>query len=206
MANCPACHREVPSEQQECPYCGIVFAKWRGRNVLSSDIHLHEARDLGKAGKNQIETLMEFLNSEATTESGFGYSRFVYIRFVYGTILLLGALVVTLLAVQIVAERGGKALIGACILLAIGLVSGYMGLRLLQMKTSTEYLFSPTAAMIVGRGLITLGVAACTFGIYMWLDHETGEIPERVFEAGIGFNGMGVALYLLGRRRRMTGS
>ena len=30
MTACPACQREVPEERKDCPYCGVVFAKWKG--------------------------------------------------------------------------------------------------------------------------------------------------------------------------------
>jgi len=32
MTACPACHRDVQEGQQECPRCGVVFAKWKGRS------------------------------------------------------------------------------------------------------------------------------------------------------------------------------
>lgn len=34
MKSCPACQREVQSEASECPYCGVVFAKWRSPSVI----------------------------------------------------------------------------------------------------------------------------------------------------------------------------
>lgn len=30
MKPCPACQREVQDEASECPFCGVVFAKWKG--------------------------------------------------------------------------------------------------------------------------------------------------------------------------------
>jgi hypothetical protein len=35
---CPACQRDVPEEEQTCPYCGVVFAKWKSLHS-SSAIH-----------------------------------------------------------------------------------------------------------------------------------------------------------------------
>ena len=29
MAACSACHREVQENIQECPHCGVIFAKWK---------------------------------------------------------------------------------------------------------------------------------------------------------------------------------
>jgi hypothetical protein len=31
MKPCPACQRDVSDEAKECPYCGVVFAKWKER-------------------------------------------------------------------------------------------------------------------------------------------------------------------------------
>lgn len=30
MNTCPACHREIQQASQECPYCGVIVAKWKG--------------------------------------------------------------------------------------------------------------------------------------------------------------------------------
>jgi hypothetical protein len=32
MQTCPACQHDVQEEAHECPHCGVVFAKWKGRN------------------------------------------------------------------------------------------------------------------------------------------------------------------------------
>lgn len=31
MTTCPACQRDIPEERKDCPYCGVVFAKWKSR-------------------------------------------------------------------------------------------------------------------------------------------------------------------------------
>lgn len=36
MKPCPVCRREVQSEASECPYCGVVFAKWKARDVIQA--------------------------------------------------------------------------------------------------------------------------------------------------------------------------
>lgn len=33
LTTCPACHRDVADNPQECPYCGVIFAKWHGHAV-----------------------------------------------------------------------------------------------------------------------------------------------------------------------------
>ncbi len=33
MTTCPACQRDVPEERKDCPYCGVVFAKWKGHKA-----------------------------------------------------------------------------------------------------------------------------------------------------------------------------
>ena len=38
MTTCPACQRDVPEERKDCPYCGVVFAKWKGRVVTQSEV------------------------------------------------------------------------------------------------------------------------------------------------------------------------
>lgn len=30
MKSCPACQREAPETEIECPYCGVIFSKWTG--------------------------------------------------------------------------------------------------------------------------------------------------------------------------------
>lgn len=33
LTTCPSCQREVQQDRQDCPYCGVVFAKWKGRTA-----------------------------------------------------------------------------------------------------------------------------------------------------------------------------
>ena len=36
MTACPACQREVQGGLVECPFCGVIFAKWKGPKTPSS--------------------------------------------------------------------------------------------------------------------------------------------------------------------------
>lgn len=31
VSTCPVCQREIQDNLQECPHCGVIFAKWKGR-------------------------------------------------------------------------------------------------------------------------------------------------------------------------------
>src|SRR5437899_7362333 len=35
MTTCPACHRDVQDGTQACPFCGVVFSKWKPRPTLT---------------------------------------------------------------------------------------------------------------------------------------------------------------------------
>ena len=53
MNSCPACTRDVPDEAQTCPYCGVIFAKWKPRSPTTANLqskpatttHVQSAKD-----------------------------------------------------------------------------------------------------------------------------------------------------------------
>ena len=40
MATCPACQRDVPEERKDCPYCGVIFAKWKDHKERAAAVAL----------------------------------------------------------------------------------------------------------------------------------------------------------------------
>jgi uncharacterized protein YbjQ (UPF0145 family) len=36
MSICPACQREIQLAVQECPYCGVIIAKWKGNKTAAT--------------------------------------------------------------------------------------------------------------------------------------------------------------------------
>lgn len=59
LTTCPACQRDVQEGQQECPHCGVVFAKWsphRDTRISSSQRNSALAIDQ----KEELKWIEEF--------------------------------------------------------------------------------------------------------------------------------------------------
>ncbi|MBV9495748.1 MAG: hypothetical protein JOZ54_15990 [Acidobacteria bacterium] len=51
---CPSCKFPTPEEAEECPRCGVIFAKWQPRPVI---LHDHDPVEDGRLGKRELKIL-----------------------------------------------------------------------------------------------------------------------------------------------------
>lgn len=63
MTTCPACQREIQPAMQECPYCGVIIAKWKGYKPSTAG----SAQFTGTANASSKERTMSYIPQSMVT-------------------------------------------------------------------------------------------------------------------------------------------
>jgi uncharacterized protein YbjQ (UPF0145 family) len=63
MTTCPACQREIQPAMPECPYCGVIIAKWKGYKTSTEGFAQHT----GTANTPSKERTMSYIPQSMVT-------------------------------------------------------------------------------------------------------------------------------------------
>jgi uncharacterized protein YbjQ (UPF0145 family) len=71
MTTCPACHREIQPAAPECPYCGVILAKWKGYTTSMAGSPQHTSTANAPSQERRISYIPHTMVTTALTLDGY---------------------------------------------------------------------------------------------------------------------------------------
>ena len=71
MTTCPACQREIQPAAQECPYCGVIIAKWKGYKIATGGSAQHTSTAHAPSKEHTMGYIPQSMVTTAVTLDGY---------------------------------------------------------------------------------------------------------------------------------------